>query len=161
MTEVYFPQKLDGDGPALLKWANSVDPSATIIFSDCRGGAVLAGLAAANLLRGHQGKAVVEATCAGAHLLPVAAIQRRFVTPYAQLGFRRTRAEAMGTAEELSRVAKQVDLIDTEMQNFLGKYLGVAPRIVGLWMQEGRWLDADDCLAHGIAQRLDSHGEAS
>ncbi len=130
-----------------------------MIYFDSGGGSVYAGLALATLIRTRElrATAIVVGECSSAALLPFAACQKRFVTPFSTLLFHpmRWQSEEDVRLEEATEWARHFRQLEGDLDGLLAKLFPVDADLLQTWTRPGRFLSGAELAEQGLAEMFD------
>ena len=137
--------------------------TAGIVYFDSCGGSVYTGLALATLIRSRELKvsAVVAGECSSAALLPFAASQRRFVTPFSTLLFHpmRWQSEEDVRLEEATEWARHFKQLEESLDRLLAGMFPIDAGKLAEWSRPGRFISGEELAQEGLATLFDPFGE--
>ncbi len=129
------------------------------LFIDSSGGSVFSGLALASLirLRGLDPVAIVAGECSSAALIPFAACQRRYVTPFSTLLFHpmRWQSEEDVRMEEAAEWARYFKILEGDMDGLLARMFPCDLSLIQSWTRPGRFVKGPELVEAGLAQLID------
>ena len=130
-----------------------------ILYFDSLGGSPYCALAITSLMimRGLTVTGVVVGECSSAALWPLAACQRRLVTPYSVLLFHPMKWQseenvALGEAAEWARHFGQ---LERDMDQLLAELLGAPAGTVEQWLRTGRYVSGPELAQAGLAELVE------
>jgi len=126
------------------------------LFIDSPGGSPYCAIAITTLirLRSLRATAIVIGECSSAALWPLAACERRVVTPFSVLLFHPMKwqsEEHVGLAEA-AEWARHFGDLEQDMDNLLAEMLDVDPDILDKWIHPGRYVSGREFAAAGYAE---------
>ena len=126
------------------------------LFIDSPGGSPYCAIALTTLirLRGLRATGIVVGECSSATLWPLAACQRRVVTPYSVLLFHPMKwqsEEHVGLAEA-AEWARHFGDLERDMDKLLANMLGVETDILEKWINPGRYVSGKEFAEAGFAE---------
>lgn len=126
------------------------------LFIDSPGGSPYCAIALTTLirLRGLRATGIVIGECSSATLWPLAACERRVVTPYSVLLFHPMKwqsEEHVGLAEA-AEWARHFGDLERDMDMLLANMLGVEPEILDKWINPGRYVTGKEFADAGFAE---------
>lgn len=126
------------------------------LFIDSPGGSPYCAIALTTLirLRGLQATGIVIGECSSATLWPLAACERRIVTPYSVLLFHPMKwqsEEHVGLAEA-AEWARHFGDLEKDMDQLLAEMLGVDPEVLDKWINPGRYVSGREFAEAGYAE---------
>jgi ATP-dependent Clp protease protease subunit len=132
---------------------------ACLLYFDSPGGNPYAGLALMSLilLRNLDATGIVIGECSSAALWPFAACRRRMVTSLSVLLFHPMKwqsGENVGLPEA-REWARHFGVLESEMDQLLGRLLGADPAVIQTWMQPGRYVSGTEMAEHKLAEMID------
>lgn len=132
---------------------------ACLLYFDSPGGNPYAGLALMSLilLRNLDATGVVIGECSSAALWPFAACRRRMVTALSVLLFHPMKwqsGENVGLPEA-REWARHFGVLESEMDQLLGRLLGADPALIQTWMQPGRYVSGTEMAQHKLAEMIE------
>jgi ATP-dependent protease ClpP protease subunit len=100
---------------------------------------------------------IVTGECSSAALWPLAACQRRLVTPYSVLLFHpmRWQSEEAVQLYEAKEWARHFGSLEQEMDALLANFLGVSLHQVQQWMKPGRYVSGREFAQAGLAELVE------
>ena len=126
------------------------------VWFDSSGGSVYSGLALAGLirLRGLRATGVVAGECSSAAILPLAACDRRLVTPHSTLLFHPVRwhSEENARREEAVEWARHFDVMERDIDDLLAKLLPMDRDALEKWTRPGKFVTGPELAAAGLAE---------
>jgi len=126
------------------------------LFIDSPGGSPYCAIALTTLirLRGLRATGIVVGECSSATLWPLAACERRVVTPYSVLLFHPMKwqsEEHVGLAEA-AEWARHFGDLERDMDKLLANMLGVEPEVLDKWINPGRYVSGKEFADAGFAE---------
>lgn len=129
-----------------------------VIYFDSGGGNVYAGLALASVirLRGLDVSGVVVGECSSAALLPLAACNRRFVTPHATLLFHPMRWQSDDECrfEEAVEWARHFKVLEEDLDQLLIRMFPISEELLLQWTRPGRFVSGSEFAEQGLAELI-------
>lgn len=129
------------------------------IFFDSSGGSVYTGLALASLirLRGLDADAVVAGECSSAAIMPLAACNRRWVTPHSTLLFHPVRWQSDEDLkfEEAEEWARHFRIMENDMDQLLCRMFGIPHEKLQGWTRPGKFVTGPELVEAGLAKMVD------
>jgi len=129
------------------------------IFFDSSGGSVYTGLALASMirLRGLDADGVVAGECSSAALMPLAACNRRWVTPHSTLLFHpvRWQSDEELRFEEAEEWARHFKGMEQDMDRLLGRMFPMSPERIREWTRPGKFVTGAEMVKEGLAKMVD------
>ncbi len=129
------------------------------IFFDSSGGSVYTGLALASIirLRGLDADGVVAGECSSAALMPLAACNRRWVTPHSTLLFHPVRWQSDDELrfEEAEEWARHFRGMEQDMDRLLGRMFPMSPERIREWTRPGKFVTGKEMVDEGLAKMVD------
>lgn len=130
-----------------------------ILYFNSPGGSAYAALSLMSLLimRGTQATGVVTGECSSAAIWPLAACQRRVVTPHSILLFHPMKWESGEHVEiaEAAEWARHFSHLEQEMDGALARLLGISLEKLTAWMRPGRYVTGREFAAAGLAEMVE------
>lgn len=127
-----------------------------LLYIDSPGGSPYSGMALMSLvlLRGLRATGIVIGECSSAALWPLAACQKRIVTPYSVLLFHpmRWQSEENVCLAEAAEWARHFGQLEKDMDRLLARLFGVDDELMAQWMKPGRYVSGQEFSAAGLAQ---------
>ena len=129
------------------------------LYFDSPGGSPYSAMALVNLivLRGLKATGIVAGECSSAALWPLAACQRRIVTPLSVLLFHPMKwqsEEHVGLAEA-AEWAKHFGELESEMDRLLARLFNVDYDLIHAWSHPGRYVFGRELADRGIAELVE------
>jgi ATP-dependent protease ClpP protease subunit len=127
----------------------------TLYFNSPGGSAYSAiSLVSLMILREIRATGIVTGECSSAALWPLAACERRIVTPHSVLLFHpmRWQSEEAVQLSEAKEWARHFAGLEDEMDDLLGALLGLDREQLGAWMKPGRYVSGREFAAAGLAE---------
>lgn len=126
------------------------------LFIDSPGGSPYCAIAITTLirLRGLRATGIVIGECSSATLWPLAACERRIVTPYSVLLFHPMKwqsEEHVGLAEA-AEWARHFGDLERDMDRLLAEMLGVDHKVLDKWINPGRYISGREFAEAGFAE---------
>lgn len=126
------------------------------LFIDSPGGSPYCAIALTTLirLRGIRATGIVVGECSSATLWPLAACERRIVTPFSVLLFHPMKwqsEEHVGLAEA-AEWARHFGDLERDMDRLLADLLGVEPEVLDKWINPGRYISGREFAEAGFAK---------
>lgn len=126
------------------------------LFIDSPGGSPYCAIALTTLirLRGLRATGIVIGECSSATLWPLAACERRIVTPYSVMLFHPMKwqsEEHVGLAEA-AEWARHFGDLERDMDKLLANMLGVDPAVLDKWINPGRYVTGKEFADAGFAE---------
>lgn len=126
------------------------------LFIDSPGGSPYCAIALTTLirLRGLRATGIVVGECSSATLWPLAACERRVVTPYSVLLFHPMKwqsEEHVGLAEA-AEWARHFGDLERDMDKLLANMLGVETDVLDKWINPGRYVSGKEFAEAGFAE---------
>lgn len=126
------------------------------LFIDSPGGSPYCAIAITTLirLRGLRATGIVIGECSSATLWPLAACERRIVTPYSVLLFHPMKwqsEEHVGLAEA-AEWARHFGDLERDMDRLLAEMLGVDHETLDKWINPGRYISGREFAEAGFAE---------
>lgn len=133
-----------------------------ILFIDSPGGSPYCAISLTSLIRMRKIDAtgVVTGECSSATLWPLAACNRRIVTPYSVLLFHPMKwqsEEHVGLAEA-SEWARHFGNLESDMDQLLADLFGMPRERLDAWIRPGRYVSGTEFAAEGLGQLVDLAG---
>jgi ATP-dependent Clp protease protease subunit len=129
-----------------------------VIYFDSNGGSVYTSLSLMTLirLRGLRATGIVLGECSSAALLPFAACQKRFVTPFSTHLFHPMKWESEENVRlrEAAEWARHFQEIETHFDQLLQKLFPVSADLLATWTEPGRFVSGQELAAAGLAELL-------
>ena len=129
-----------------------------VIYFDSNGGSVYTALSLLALirLRGLQATGVVLGECSSAALLPFAACQKRYVTPFATLLFHPMKWESEENVRlrEAAEWARHFQEIETHFDHMLQELVPISAELLTRWTEPGRFVSGRELAQAGLAELL-------
>ncbi|APZ95127.1 ATP-dependent Clp protease proteolytic subunit [Fuerstiella marisgermanici] len=130
-----------------------------VIYFDSGGGSVYAGLALATLIRTRElrATAVVVGECSSAALMPFAACEKRFVTPFSTMLFHpmRWQSEEDVRLEEATEWARHFKQLEGDLDGLLAKLFPMDAALLETWTRPGRFVSGKELAEHDLAKLFD------
>ena len=126
------------------------------LFIDSPGGSPYCAIALTTLirLRGIRATGIVVGECSSATLWPLAACERRIVTPFSVMLFHPMKwqsEEHVGLAEA-AEWARHFGDLERDMDRLLADLLGVEPEVLDKWINPGRYISGREFAEAGFAK---------
>lgn len=140
----------------------SVEPGGECtLYIDSPGGSPYCAMSLMTLMRLRRIRAtgVITGECSSATLWPLAACQRRIVTPYSVLLFHPMRwqsEENVGLAEA-AEWARHFGQLEKDMDGLLAEMFGVSMELMDKWINPGRYVSGREVAEAGIAELVEFH----
>jgi len=132
--------------------------SCTIYF-DSPGGSPYCAMALVALmrLRGVRATGIVAGECSSAALWPLAACERRIVTPYSVLLFHpmKWQSEEHIGITEAAEWSRHFAEMERDMDRLLATLFGVDPAVIEPWVKTHRYVTGGELAAAGLAEMTD------
>ena len=129
------------------------------LYFDSPGGSPYCALSLATLMiiRGIRATGVVTGECSSAALWPLAACDRRFVTPYSALLFHpmRWQSEENVQLPEAAEWARHFANLEGRMDELLADLFGLPLERISAWMRPGRYVSGSEFVEAGLAETID------
>jgi len=129
------------------------------LYFDSPGGSPYCALSFATLMiiRGLRATGVVTGECSSAALWPLAACNRRFVTPYSALLFHpmRWQSEENVQLPEAAEWARHFANLEGRMDALLAELFGLPQERISEWMRPGRYVSGTEFAEAGLAETID------
>ncbi|MBP89128.1 MAG: hypothetical protein CMJ64_20830 [Planctomycetaceae bacterium] len=129
------------------------------LYFDSPGGSPYCALSITTLMiiRGIRATGVVTGECSSASIWPLAACNRRFVTPYSALLFHpmRWQSEENVQLPEAAEWARHFAKLEGRMDELLAELFGLPLERVSEWMRPGRYVSGTEFADAGLAEVLD------
>ena len=130
-----------------------------ILYFDSPGGSPYCAASLMNLMifRELQATGIVTGECSSAALWPLAACQRRIVTPYSVLLFHpmRWQSEEHVQLAEAAEWARHFGYLEEQMDRLLAEMLEVQPEWLEKWLQPGCYVSGPEFAEAGLAELVD------
>lgn len=130
-----------------------------ILYFDSPGGSPYCALSLMTVLvvRGLRATGVVTGECSSAALWPLAACQRRIVTPYSVLLFHpmHWQSEENVQLAEAAEWARHFAHLEEQMDKLLAEMFGAPLDLIGQWMRPGRYVSGPEFAQAGLAELID------
>jgi ATP-dependent protease ClpP protease subunit len=109
------------------------------------------------ILRDLRATGVVCGECSSAAIWPLAACQRRIVTPYSVLLFHpmQWQSEEHVHLPEAAEWARHFAHLEQQMDSLLAEMFDVAPEQLEAWIRPGRYVTGPEFAAAGLAELVD------
>ncbi len=129
------------------------------LYFDCPGGSPYSAISYMTLilLRELRATGIVTGECSSSALWPLAACQRRLVTPYSVLLFHPIKSqseESVGLAEAAEWARHFIEL-EKDMDELLARVLGISTQQLAKWMTPGRFVSGKEFADAGLAELID------
>lgn len=129
------------------------------LFIDSPGGSPYCAIALTTLirLRGLHATGIVLGECSSATLWPLAACEKRYVTPFSVMLFHPMKwqsEEHVGLAEA-AEWARHFGDLEREMDQLLADLLGVDAKVLDDWINPGRYVSGREFAKAGFAELLE------
>lgn len=129
------------------------------LYFDCPGGSAYGAISLLTLMSLRELKAtgIVTGECSSAALWPLAACQRRIVTPFSVLLFHplKWQSEEHIGLSEAREWARHFGELELEMDRLLAFYFGIPYEKLLVWMQPGHYVTGREFAAAGLAELVD------
>ena len=129
------------------------------LYFDSPGGSAYAAVSLLTLIAMRELRAtgIVIGECSSAAIWPLAACQRRIVTPFSVLLFHplKWQSEENIGLSEAAEWARHFGELEHSMDELLATFLGVSIEKLTAWMQPGRYVTGQEFAAAGLAEIVD------
>ena len=133
--------------------------SECILYFDSPGGSpyCAASMMSVMIFRELRATGIVTGECSSAALWPLAACQRRIVTPYSVLLFHpmRWQSEEHVQLAEAAEWARHFGYLEEQMDRLLAELLGVQPEWLEKWLKPGCYVSGAEFARAGLAELVD------
>lgn len=130
-----------------------------VLYIDSPGGSPYTAMALTSLivLRGLRATGVVAGECSSAALWPLAACQRRLVTPYSVLLFHpmRWQSEENVVPPEAAEWARHFGQLEADMDRLLSELFGLPEQTIRQWVRPGRYVLGPELAQAGAAELIE------
>ncbi len=130
-----------------------------ILYFDSPGGSSYTAISLLTLIaiRHLNATGIVTGECSSAALWPLAACQRRLVTPNSVLLFHpmRWQSEEQVQRLEAAEWSRHFSELEENMDQLLADFLGLPLEKLVLWMKPGRYVSGQEFAAAGLAELID------
>lgn len=130
-----------------------------ILYFDSLGGSPYCALAMTSLilLRGLRTTGIVAGECSSAALWPLAACQRRIVTPFSVLLFHpmKWQSEENVGLDEAAEWARHFSTLETDMDQLLADLFGCPLETLMQWIQANRYVTGKEMAKAGLAEMVE------
>jgi len=130
-----------------------------ILYFDSPGGSPYCAASLMNLMifRELRATGIVTGECSSAALWPLAACQRRIVTPYSVLLFHpmRWQSEEHVQLNEAAEWARHFGYLEEQMDRLLAEMLMVEPEWLDKWLRPGCYVSGPEFAKAGLAELVD------
>ncbi|MEZ6119248.1 MAG: ATP-dependent Clp protease proteolytic subunit [Pirellulaceae bacterium] len=127
-----------------------------VLFIDSPGGSPYCAIALTTLikLRGLRATGIVTGECSSATLWPLAACERRIVTPYSVMLFHpmKWQSEEHVGLQEAAEWARHFGTLEKDMDRLLAELLGVDNDMLDKWINPGRYVSGREFAEAGLAE---------
>ncbi len=128
------------------------------LFIDSPGGSPYCAIALTTLirLRGIRATGVVTGECSSATLWPLAACQRRVVTPFSVLLFHpmKWQSEEHVGLQEAAEWARHFGSLEQDMDRLLSDLFGISMEKLDAWINPGRYVSGREFAESGLAEMI-------
>ena len=128
------------------------------LFIDSPGGSPYCAIALTTLirLRGIRATGIVTGECSSATLWPLAACERRIVTPFSVLLFHpmKWQSEEHVGLQEAAEWARHFGSLEGDMDRLLSDLLGVDAELLEDWINPGRYVSGREFAEAGLAELI-------
>lgn len=128
------------------------------IWFDSGGGSAYVGLALCSIirLRGLRVTGIVASECSSAAILPLAACERRLVTPHSSLLFHpiRWQSEEDVRFEEAAEWARHFKLLEEDLDQLTARLFGISEQQIAQWTRPGKFVSGTEFVAAGLASLI-------
>ncbi|MCA9199999.1 MAG: ATP-dependent Clp protease proteolytic subunit [Planctomycetales bacterium] len=129
-----------------------------VLFIDSPGGSPYCAIALTTLikLRGLRATGIVTGECSSATLWPLAACERRIVTPYSVMLFHpmKWQSEEHVGLQEAAEWARHFGTLEKDMDRLLAELLGVDNEMLDKWINPGRYVSGREFAEAGLAEMV-------
>ena len=129
------------------------------LFIDSPGGSPYCAIALTTLirLRGVRATGIVTGECSSATLWPLAACEKRYVTPYSVLLFHpmKWQSEEHVGLSEAAEWARHFGDLERDMDTLLADLFGVDQEVLNKWINPGRYISGREFAEAGLAELID------
>ena len=159
-TDIAIVGDLTERGPDICDKLLGIPPRGECtLYFDSPGGSAYAAVSLLTLIATRELRAtgIVIGECSSAAIWPLAACQRRIVTPFSVLLFHPLKwqsEENIGLAEA-AEWARHFGDLEKGMDELLATFLGVPIEKLIAWMQPGRYVSGQEFAAAGLAEIID------
>lgn len=107
--------------------------------------------------RGLNATGIVTGECSSAALWPLAACQRRIVTPYSVLLFHPMKAESEENISivEATEWVRYFHQLEVEMDQLLARFFQLSDERLGVWIRPGRFVTGPEFAEAGLAELME------
>lgn len=129
------------------------------IYFDSPGGSPYSAISLMSMivLRGIQATGIVTGECSSAALWPLAACQRRLMTPFSVLLFHpiKWQSEEQVELPAAAEWARHFGQLETDMDKLLADMLKVPHDAIARWMRPGRYISGPEFVEAGLGEMIE------
>lgn len=130
-----------------------------VLYFDSPGGSPYSAMFLVNLLvlRGLKATGIVAGECSSAAIWPLAACQRRLVTPYSVLLFHpmKWQSEEHVGLSEAAEWARHFGALEQDMDLLLAKLFQTSDELIRRWSHPGRYVSGREMADEGLAELVE------
>ena len=130
-----------------------------ILYFDCPGGSAYCAISLLTIIatRRLNATGIVTGECSSAALWPLAACQKRFVTPFSVLLFHpmKWQSEEHVQLKEAAEWTRHFAELEESMDRLLARFFGMSDELLAKWVQPGRYVTGTEFVEAGLAEMID------